>query len=377
MQAATHAGPSNGDLITRHRESCPPRSDKTSHNDVPINERIIVINAEQSALYLKDEPARRRHWAKHPTHFACLKCMDGRVHLPSATKTPMGLVKPFRGIGGRFEAFWPSFIDRLEAWADKATARGARCFVFVSYHYSRSNPHLGCKGWKCDTTAALAHSERLCRDLVEIFGDEMYAVPLGVETDTDAFTLHGPRGTLSAERLIGLDEDDVRVEVRRILPEIDAQTLRDLMPFLMGNAERVLELRETPRPPAELGHRERVIALGQGFDWLAQANFAIINNDHDPNLDEAVTTAAEIVEANLANAPPGDDATLFTNVTYGHPGKDYRKAVARARGLQTFAQSFIRERRPRLVASGRLRYLVGVTFEPSKELKVIEQGTVA
>ena len=100
----------------------------------------------------------------------------------------------------------------------------------------------------------------------------------------------------------------------------------------------------------------------------------LIINDADPCLDDAVETAASIIEKNLARVRPGDDATLFTNVQYEKPGRNYRAAVARARGLSTFAWRIIRERHPELAQSRRLHTIVGVTFEPSKELEVIESS---
>ncbi|MBP9864432.1 hypothetical protein KBC54_03220, partial [Patescibacteria group bacterium] len=100
----------------------------------PIQDRIISINAEASTQYVADESARQRYWAKHTTFFACIKCMDGRVLFPSMTKTPIGIVKPFRAIGGKFSIWWPSFLGRVRHWIEKAVSLGSRSFVFVTYH---------------------------------------------------------------------------------------------------------------------------------------------------------------------------------------------------------------------------------------------------
>lgn len=367
-------------FASRTRSGVPPRSVRNSMIDVHeaiknINERIIAINAEQFQDYIAQEPTRVRHNAHHPTAFGCLKCMDGRVHLASATGTPMGIVKPFRAIGGRFEVFWPAFMDRLERWSDEAMYKGNRSFVLVSYHHSVSNKNLCCAGWNHDTAAAKTHAEKLTEKLGYIFSGQMTTVCMGVETDQDLLTFHGPRGDFSGRDFIDRDEGEIAVIVRRCMPQIDDQSLHDLMPFLLGNAERVDELRRNPRDVSHLDHQERVIALGEGFDWLAKQNFALINNDSDPNLDEAIVTAARIIQGNLKSARPDEEATIFTSVPYAQPGQKQRKAVERALGLQEFAQTHIRKQIPELFTSGRLRYLVGVTFESSKELQVIDQGT--
>ena len=146
----------------------------------PIHERILEINREQSARYVADDAARRRYWAKHSTFFAAVKCMDGRVLFPTMTKTPLGLVKPFRAIGGKFEVWWPSFLGRIRYWVATAMTMGSRSFIFVTYHYSASDPHLGCAGWTYDTAVARAHAEHLASSLAEVFAEQLTAVVEGV-----------------------------------------------------------------------------------------------------------------------------------------------------------------------------------------------------
>ncbi|MBI4434742.1 hypothetical protein HY635_02910, partial [Candidatus Uhrbacteria bacterium] len=263
---------------------------------------------------------------------------------------------------------------RFERWVEAAIRRMSHNLLLVSYHYSASDPHLGCAGWTYDTVAARTHARKLADDLSEIYGEQLLAVVTGVETDRDELILHGVEGDVRASELIGKPEETIRAAIRRSFPRMPDEVINDLTPFMVGNARHVAALVERPRGLDGLGHDERVIALGVGFDWLAQSNLALIINDADPCLDDAVETAASIIEKNLARARPGDDATLFTNVQYEKPGRNYRAAVARARGLLTFAWRVIRSRRPELAASGRLHTLIGVTFEPSKELEVIESS---
>ncbi len=56
-----------------------------------INTEVISIYQRQSQLYQQDEALRRRYFERHPTFFACLKCMDGRVKFPAMTQTARGL----------------------------------------------------------------------------------------------------------------------------------------------------------------------------------------------------------------------------------------------------------------------------------------------
>lgn len=338
----------------------------------PIQERIIAINAEQSTRYVADEAARHRYWAKHPTFFACIKCMDGRVLFPSMTNTPVGIVKPFRAIGGKFEIWWPSFLGRVRHWVQKAVSIGSRSFIFVTYHYSASDAHLGCAGWKYDTVSARGHAEKLQKDIAFVFGEQVTAVVAGVETDRDILVLHGPNGDISGETMMGKDAEAIREAIINAFPSMDPQAVTDLIPFLQGNAARVAELTNKQRNLSEKGHNERIVAIGQGFDWLAQENLALIINDADPNLADSVRVAASLIQKNLASAATGDDASIFTCIPYREPGMDYRQAVARAKGLKAFAEKVISEAYPELMASGRVHSMAAVMWEPNKKIDVVE-----
>lgn len=338
-----------------------------------IHQRLDEINRAASARYVADEAARQRYWAKHPTHFACIKCMDGRVMFPSMTRTPIGIVKPFRAIGGKFQVWWPSFLGRVRHWVHRAVSRGAKSFLFVTYHFSASDPHLGCAGWKYETAAARAHAEQLRDALQYVFGEQLTAVVAGVETDRDMLILHGPAGDVSGEQCVGATEEHIASLVRTAFPDMDPQVLSDLVPFLAGNGVRVKELTDLPRDLPAKGHNERVIAVGQGFDWLADANLALIINDADPNLAESIRVAGSLIVKNLKETPATDHASVFSCIPYREPGLDERQATARAKGLLDFAIRTLAEAHPDLMASGRVHGLAAITWEPSKRMQVVEE----
>ncbi len=338
-----------------------------------IKQRILEINELQSTAYVADESARLRYWAVHKTFFACIKCMDGRVNFPLMTKTPIGIVKPFRAIGGKFDVWWPSFLGRVRHWTEVAINHGSRTFLFVTYHYSASDTHLGCAGWKYDKVAARQHAEKLRQDLSFIFSEELTAVVAGVETDRDILTLHGEKDDVSGEMLIGKTKQEISAILLACFPNVPAQVREDLIPFLLGNAQRVDELTREPRNHQQKQHNERIVAVGQGFDWLTQENLALIINDSDPNLAESIRVAGSLIVKNLKDAPPDDDAAICTNVSYKKPGLDERQAIARAKGLREFTKQVIQESYPELVVSGRLHAFASVMWEPSKKIRIIEE----
>jgi hypothetical protein len=342
-----------------------------------IHAHLLALNARASEAYVAAESARARHLALHPTPLAAVKCMDGRVLFPTLTNTPPGLVVPFRAIGGRPEVFWPSFMGRLRHWIEGAQRAGQRSVLFLTYHFSASDPHLGCAGFEYDTASARAHAEKLARELEWVFGEQLEPIVVGVETDLDRLVLHGPGGDVAGERLVGADDADVLVAVGRAFPAMDLTVRRDLVPILRGNAERFAELSRRGRPSRDLAHHERVLAVGQGFDWLHEANLALIINDADPGLAHAIRVASRILATNLARAPEGDDATILTCVPYHEPGIDRRQAVARALGLGDLAREVVRAEVPELAGSGRLHAMAGVLWAPARRFERIEARPAA
>ncbi|MCC6647475.1 MAG: hypothetical protein IT374_18120 [Polyangiaceae bacterium] len=338
----------------------------------PLHARLLDLNRTASEAYVAAEPARRRARAKHPTFVSCIKCMDGRLSLPTMTGVPIGMIKPFRAMGGRFEAYWPGFLSRVRGWVDGAQEAGAHATMLISYHHSESQPTLGCSGWGFDKEAARAHAAQLRDDLALVFGDALSPIVIGIETDRDALTLHGVAGDVGARTLIGASDEEVRAALDAALPDTADEVRRDLTPLFAANARRVAQLIAAPRETPALGHAERVLAIGQGFDWLTPENLALIVDDADPALARSVEVAAEILAANVADEGDEEAVTIFASVTYSDPGIDKRQAEVRARGLQRFAERVVAASQPRLVATGRFLSIAGVVWSPSRRLELLD-----
>ena len=336
----------------------------------PLHQRIVEINTTRSAEFVAAEGARRRYLAQHRTHLGCVKCMDGRVLIPVMTGTPIGIVRPFRAIGGRFEVFWPSFLGRVHGWVCEAMDDGAHAALLLSYHFSASDTKLGCAGWHHDTAAARKHAELLRDQLGYVFGEELVPIVIGAETDRDIITIHGTLGDLCGEHVIGKDSAWVLSELNRILPSAPARVRADLVPLMLGNAKRIEYLTKNPRNLTQLGHDERILAVGQGFDWLAEENLALIVNDADPNLSSSIKVAANILANNLESSPD-DVVTLFSCLPYFDPGIDKRQAEVRARGLLRYAEEVAASCQPELYKQGKFLSLAGLVWQPARRLELL------
>jgi hypothetical protein len=136
--------------------------------------------------------ARERYLSEHPTAIAVLKCMDGRINIPIATNTPIGLLMPFRNLGGMFDLGWPYLGEVLSHHVLRMTRTGRRVLILITYHWSKGNPLRGCAGFHFDTKAAIAHTHEIRNQVEHIFGSghgTVYPLVCGFETDDEALVM--------------------------------------------------------------------------------------------------------------------------------------------------------------------------------------------
>jgi hypothetical protein len=137
-----------------------------------------------------------------------------------------------------------------------------------------------------------------------------------------------------------------------LLPEMPGTMRADLLPLVVGNFKHVAEIRTQVQlglRQLDIEHREWMICLGRGFDFLHTPNLALIIGPYSPNLAEPIIKAAGIIQANMASARiPGDGFLLLSSVPYEAIGVDQARAAIKARFLSEFAQSVIRETYPEL-----------------------------
>jgi hypothetical protein len=73
----------------------------------------------------------------------------------------------------------------------------------------------------------------------------------------------------------------------------------------------------------DIEHREWVICLGRGFDWLHMPNQALIIGPYSPDLADPVRNAAGILQSNMAAGRiPSDGFLLLASVPFAEIGVD-------------------------------------------------------
>ena len=331
--------------------------------DRPIAERIAwlfeLARRHGEAFRSPDAwLARQRYLAEHPTAIAVMKCMDGRINIPVATRMPAGIVMPFRNLGGMFDLGWPHLGEVVAHHIERMVGDGRRILFLITYHWSRGNPKRGCAGFGYDTAAAIAHTQQIRRQMEHIFGRghaTVYPLVCGFETDEESLTLHGSDGaSLDLSTLGGDDQPTLEPRLAALLPDLPAQMRADLLPLLAGNLAHIADIRaQIARREHQLDieHREWTICIGRGFDFLHTPNQALIIGPYSPDLAEPVRKAAGIIKSNMqAGRIPDDGFLLFASVPYDEIGVDRARAELKARFLSRFAANVIAEDFPELAA---------------------------
>lgn len=321
--------------------------------------------------------ARERYLAEHPTAIAVLKCMDGRINIPVATNTPVGILMPFRNLGGMFDLGWPHLGEVLAHHVQRMVGAGRRVLFLITYHFSRGDPRRGCAGFDYDTAAAFAHTCAIRGQLEYIFGaghGTVYPLVCGFETDEDALVLHGrDGGTLELAALSPAARDTLEPRLAALLPDLPAQMRADLLPLLNGNLDRIAAVREQARRherTLDIEHREWMICLGRGFDFLHTPNVALIIGPYSPNLAEPIQRAAGIIAANMrAGRVPDDGFLLLASVPYDEIGVDRARAELKSAFLARFAADVIARESPAL--AGRMHVRTAVLDWRSRRLETV------
>jgi hypothetical protein len=307
-------------------------------------QQLIDLNRHHSELFTSAALTleRRCYRGSHPTEIGVLKCMDGRLNLPVMTKTALGIIQPWRNIAGRFDLGWIAFQQSVGAWVEYAGRRGRNCLVLVTYHYSRGDKHRGCAGFNYDTEQALKFTKKLTADFREVFGNSVvHTIQVGVETDLDALILHGEHGEIvDLSTVCDSTLDNILNLLHGLYPSMPRQTLHDFAPLVIGNIAHIAEIRADKRQLVDTQHREHVIAVGRGFDWLHELNLAIIVGPFDPDLRSAIVTAGKIVWSNIneGRVDPSEGVVLMASAAFrDQAGPEPLLAEKKARFLLGFA----------------------------------------
>ena len=152
-----------------------------------------------------------------------------------------------------------------------------------------------------------------------------------------------------------MDYDALPGYLSRLFPDMAEQMPQDMPPLLKGNIAYVDGMRRLDRE-LNVEHRESIICIGCGFDWLHIPNTTLIIGPYSPDLATPVRQAASLMEANMqACRIPDDGFLLLAATVYREIGIDHTRAEVRSGFLSDFAASVIHAEFPKLAEKMRIR----------------------
>lgn len=335
-----------------------------------LKEEILKMNAERSRLFQETTHERRNYRREHPTEIAATMCMDGRVNLTVVCELPVGIISPFRNIGGRYDLGWPLLRDSLNELENYAYKKRRPMLLIITYHWSSGDEHRGCAGFKYNTAEAVASMKQFKAQVDRCYGSRIHTVLMGLETDSDALVVHGENGQMldMREKKVA-NASELQGDLVSFFPDMPEQVRADVANLLFGNIKRVGKVRAEKRRLNEFKHNERVLAIGQGFDWLRNDNFALIIGPCDPVLDQPIVTAATIIQRNWKEKRIPKGGVLLVSTPF-RKWEDRSGAVEQSRYLVNLAKRCIAEQVPDM--ANFFEPLVGVLDLETRAFEAIE-----
>jgi hypothetical protein len=114
----------------------------------------------------------------------------------------------------------------------------------------------------------------------------------------------GPAAALDVSTLADETEASLRARLQPLFPDMPGVMLADLARLVAGNIAHVAEVRKLDRQ-LDIEHREWMICVGRGFDFLHAPNLALIIGPYSPDLADPIRKAGAIIASNMQGAHSG------------------------------------------------------------------------
>ncbi len=288
-------------------------------------------------------------------------CMDGRVYFSTITGIQAGYIdETFKVAGTKFELGHPYFGQIKEQWCRGNISQGFRSLQIISYHFSASDKHLGCKGHGYDTekarqwTCNLAEQYRIMHDTE---GQRFLPIVVGIETDSCSLVIHGkdPSQTFEVLKYQDASAEDIKEQLFDLFPGAADQLLSVVVEFILGNQKYIhTHSQAVIKKLVTADHAERVLALGRGIEWVFQTtdeqadaplnNFALwvcpFTDDYKVHIDVAFDVLAGNIEK--GNIDPEDGIVFLSSGMYG--AKEWDPSKEHALFKADFFERVIKDR---------------------------------
>jgi hypothetical protein len=126
------------------------------------------------------------------------------------------------------------------------------------------------------------------------------------------------------------------------------RVIHDIVPLVKGNIEHITEVRALHRNlNLDTVHREWIICIGRGFDFLHIPNMALIIGPYSPDLSGPIVSAVGVIKSNMNNGMiPKDGFLLLVSAPYNEIGVDKARAELKSNFLSQYASEVIIKEHP-------------------------------
>ena len=335
-----------------------------SMRDKCIEEKIkwlLEVNKEHSDIFKSTRIDRQFYRREHPTEICAFKCMDGRIHIPLVTNTPLGIIRPYRNIGGYFDLGWPYLGEDLQKWVEYGVSKVRKSLVMITYHYSKGDDHRGCAGFNHDKEASIKFTLDFHQQVKRFFGQNnrvVFPIVVGLETDTDALVFHpqnpSEKNIFSCAQASSDDADYLTRIINDLYPDMDETVKKDILPLMIGNIAHIKEVQASNRELTDMQHREWVLGVGRGFDWLHEPNTALLVGPFSPDLSGPIIKALGILAENMKSCRSKDDGFLvLTCAPFSQTGIDENRAIEKANFFRKYVKDILQKNYPELLPKAR------------------------
>ncbi len=359
-------------------------------------DQLIKKNEEHSKGFSSATArhARKFFKSKYGVRISFDGCMDGRVYFSTITGTQAGYIdETFKVAGTKFELGHPYFGQIKEQWCRGNISQGFRSLQIISYHFSASDKHLGCKGHGYDTEKArqwtynLAEQYRIMHDTE---GQRFLPVVVGIETDSCSLVIHGkdPNQTFEVLKYQGASAEDIKEQLFGLFPNAADELLSVITEFVLGNQKYIeTHSQAVIAKLVNADHAEQVLVLGRGAEWIFQTtneqkdpplnNFALwicpVTNDYEHHVDVAFDLLASNIEK--GNIDPEDGIVFLSSGMYGNkewdPGKEH--ALLKANFFETIIKEHFQKSESFEKLLPYVTFLQVVINRQTREMEIIKE----
>ena len=153
--------------------------------------------------------------------------------------------------------------------------------------------------------------------------------------------------TKDIEVLTNEVKDKVKKDLRTCFHDMPEAIFHDIMPLAYGNLEHILEVRQNHQI-IQIEHKEFILGVGSGFDWLHEPNNALIVGPWSPAFSNDLDKAFSIIKSNMDEKRISDDGFILLISSAWENSLDRQLGIEKINFLKKIALGILQEKYPDL-----------------------------